>query len=493
MKPSNDLFLLVKSLTKPEKRYFKRFCMLYSAGKKNNYLKLFEVIDKQKVYDERKIKEKFKKETFVKQLSVVKDYLQKTILKSLNSFTSTTDPYVITKDCITEAEILLHRKLYISSWKKIQRAKELSYKYGYYFVLIEAIGDEKLLFKLMNKSAAEKAFNDLITEEEKVLNEIMRIRKYLQYNQIVMNNIYLFGCPVRDIVELEKLQKIINEMSLSDYDNAFAPQAISLYNHTIIFYNISACNYHLSKYYSFKFADYLERNEVIIKNDPTNYFWCLYNLVFSLIKNKNYKLSKKYLVILENFIHSGKYYSTNRNQNEMKLHFYSLKIYFNNKLSKSAENLAEIEKIYKYGLENIYETDETDKLIINIIVTYLSLSYWKDALKWLNYILKNSKIIIYKDISNILNLIVHYELGNYDLLEKLLSRNIKYFSYKKIIHYENIFIKNFKELMCTNQKSDIKKIFERLKNDIKPYLNISTEKEILEDYYIIEWINSKIR
>jgi hypothetical protein len=491
MKPSEDLFKLIKSLTKSEKRYFKRFSMLHNSDKKNNYLKLFNAIDKQKVYNEKRIKEEFIKERFVKQLSVVKDYLQKNILKSLSSFTSTTDPYIITKDYITEAEILMHRKLFQSSWKKIQKAKELSYKYGYYFVLIEAIGDERLLLKLLKNNISNVTLEKLIIEEESVLNEILRIRKYLKFNHIIMNRIYSLGSPIRDNVELEKMKLIITEMNNSDCENAFSSQSISLFNHTNIFFNIAACNYNLSKEYSLKLKEYLEENPEIIKNDPTNYFWCLYNIALLSIRTNNLLCAEKYLLLLVDFIISGKFYSTTRNRNEMRLNYDCLRIIFNNKMGRSLVNLVIIEELVKYGLSNIKETDGTDYLIMNITLTYLLLLKWSDALKWINYIIEGSKITIYKDASYILNLIIHYELRNYDYLDSLLTKTAKHFKGYSKTRYENTFIKNFRHLLKTNESSKVKLIFQRLKFEIEPYLDYASEKEILDEYYILNWINLK--
>jgi hypothetical protein len=50
MKPSNELHDLIKSLTKSEKRFFKLHSSLQAGDK--NYLRIFDAIDKQKVYDE---------------------------------------------------------------------------------------------------------------------------------------------------------------------------------------------------------------------------------------------------------------------------------------------------------------------------------------------------------------------------------------------------------------------------------------------------------
>jgi hypothetical protein len=63
MKPSNELFELIKSLTKSEKRFFKLQSSLQSGDK--NYIRLFDTIDKMSEYDEEEVKSNFKGEKFI--------------------------------------------------------------------------------------------------------------------------------------------------------------------------------------------------------------------------------------------------------------------------------------------------------------------------------------------------------------------------------------------------------------------------------------------
>ncbi len=85
MKKKEYLFQLIKSLNREEKRHFKLFVHKYNTRRENNYLKLFNAIDKQDIYDEDALKEIFRGETFIKQLTVTKHYLQKLVIKSLQN------------------------------------------------------------------------------------------------------------------------------------------------------------------------------------------------------------------------------------------------------------------------------------------------------------------------------------------------------------------------------------------------------------------------
>ena len=60
-KVKEALFELIKSLSKSEKRYFKLLSSRHTIGDENNYVKLFDFIDKQTTYDEGVIFKEFKK------------------------------------------------------------------------------------------------------------------------------------------------------------------------------------------------------------------------------------------------------------------------------------------------------------------------------------------------------------------------------------------------------------------------------------------------
>src|SRR5690349_16221129 len=82
-----ELFNLIKSLNKGEKRYFKLFARTRSAHKDtNNYIRLFDVIEKQGEYNEEKIKRlKLVKDVH---LPMLKNYLYNLVLESLRSLKS---------------------------------------------------------------------------------------------------------------------------------------------------------------------------------------------------------------------------------------------------------------------------------------------------------------------------------------------------------------------------------------------------------------------
>ncbi len=89
-KNTDPLFQLIKSLTKAEKRYFKLHVNKQTAGEDTKFLKLFDLIDKQKDYDESKILQK-DKSIKSQQFSNLKAHLYKQILQNLARLNSDED------------------------------------------------------------------------------------------------------------------------------------------------------------------------------------------------------------------------------------------------------------------------------------------------------------------------------------------------------------------------------------------------------------------
>ncbi|MBA3972141.1 MAG: hypothetical protein H0X46_08355, partial [Bacteroidetes bacterium] len=111
-KASDNLFQLIKSLSKSEKRYFSIYASRHTLGEKNNYVILFSAIDKQTEYDEGAILNQFKKEPFINKFSITKARLYDVILDSMSAFHSSSSIDAQLKRDLHCAEILYKKTLY---------------------------------------------------------------------------------------------------------------------------------------------------------------------------------------------------------------------------------------------------------------------------------------------------------------------------------------------------------------------------------------------
>lgn len=122
MRKTDQLFALIKSMSKAEKRYFKLYSTFQSGSK--NYLELFSMLDKQVSYNEAKVRKRFEGEKFLSQLHVTKNYLYNLILKGLEMLHQGKTVKAQVPSLLSRIDILMDRELYTQAlklWKKTNK------------------------------------------------------------------------------------------------------------------------------------------------------------------------------------------------------------------------------------------------------------------------------------------------------------------------------------------------------------------------------------
>ena len=113
---------LIKSMTMSEKRYFKIYSSKHVIGENNDYVLLFDFIDKSKDYEEAILQN----QSFVKNLSAEKNYLYNLILKSLNAFHASLNSKTQIYQLLESIEILYHKGLYDQALKLVKKASKIA-------------------------------------------------------------------------------------------------------------------------------------------------------------------------------------------------------------------------------------------------------------------------------------------------------------------------------------------------------------------------------
>ena len=110
-----NLFVLIKSLSKSEKRQFKLYVGRMDSNQDSKFLILFNLLDKMDVYDEKMILKK----GFVskQQLSNLKAHLYKQVLVSLRINPSQRNKRMLIREQLDFATVLYQKGLYNQSLK----------------------------------------------------------------------------------------------------------------------------------------------------------------------------------------------------------------------------------------------------------------------------------------------------------------------------------------------------------------------------------------
>jgi hypothetical protein len=164
--PKDNLFVLVKSLSKSEKRQFRLYVGRMDSNEDSKFLSLFQVLDKMNRYDEKVILEKGI--VTKQQLSNLKAHLYKQILISLRMNPMHKNIRIQIREQLDFATILYQKGLYKQSLKVLEKAKLLALKNEEKYSAYDIVELEKVIeSQYITRSLSNRA-ETLIAEAEQL-------------------------------------------------------------------------------------------------------------------------------------------------------------------------------------------------------------------------------------------------------------------------------------------------------------------------------------
>lgn len=479
MKPSEDLFLLIKSLSKTEKGYFQKYVQLYSAGKENNYIKLFNAIEKQTHYDEAKIIQQYKKETFVKQLTVTKNYLYKLILKSLRTYYAEISTDSQLKIMLHEAEILIAKQLYGHALKHVEKIKEKATQYEFYNCLLDALNIERsLLLKTKKIKQLEEEYEKISVTEKEAIERLKNIQFYKSESNQLYNH-YLKTGETQSKDTLKQASALLEHSLMKNEEMALSVTAKCYFNKIKSTYFFISCNYKEALVYTKKYISYLEQNSTILslRSLVSEYL----NVLSLCIKLSAFEDFSFYL----KRVRDPSLYL--QEKESIKYFAFSSSYLLELKKDISLKSLGKGEEIcnqLKQYLKEHAQYMHRDFAIVSY--AYISIMYfykksYKQALKWINEAINNSDTSARIDVHcfiRVFNLLIHYELGNLDLIENNYTTTYNYMKRNsKLSSFETKILKYIKEIISIEKIESKKELFKKL------YQELSADKIKIENEF----------
>lgn len=495
MKPSHELFNLIKSLTKSEKRFFKLFSSL-QAGEKN-YFRLFDYIEQQSIYDETKLKVYFETERFIKHLPSEKNHLYKLILKSLRQYYGEQTVSSILKQELKNIELLYNKALHKEATKFLKRAKTIAHENEEFYFLNELISWEKVLTEESYESGNfDVDLNNIIQEESETIEKLRNLAEYhILYSRI--NAIFRSDVFTKNKEQRKTVSEIENHHLIKGKNTALSIRASS-----ICYYIQGLCaatkrDFELS-YIKFNHVrQLLDKNPKIKVDLGQRYVLTLFHLMKSYLHDNDFEMAQKMIDQIKNLRGKTGFSSlqlTMRINNILltdQMNLYNLQGEFNKAL-----------KIFEKGytsnesLINRSSKEYKIKFYFNAAYTLFAVSDYKNALQFINLILNDNEHQLRQDIysfSRILNLLLHYELGNYDYLEYSSNSAIRYLNKtKRDPKIEKVFINQIKRIAKTATNLEIIPIYKDTLKQINTLLEDENERVVLDYINIVAWLKSKI-
>ena len=492
MKPSVDLFELINSLKKGEKAYFKKYASFHTLGEKNNYLRLFEVIEKQKKYDENALFTHFKGEPMLNNFSVAKAYLYDLILESLEDFHRNKSIGSQIRSLIYRAEILYEKNLFKQCEVLISKAEKIAGKYDRTIFQLElARWKNKLMIANSYSGLKEKELRapfdliDKITDRYKNYNFYFRAYETMFYHHLQSD--------VRKATDISLFEKYIKHPMFSDERKALSYEAKNCFYFAQLVYFYSKEDFKRVHFYTLKLLKLIEDNPHQLKADVAKYLNNIFNLMVCLHKLNRYGELSDTIEKLRT-IDAG-----SDRLNGMREHAitnFQLIIYIQHgEFDKAVKLIKNREKITDAAAQtpNQFVSD----FLYVAAVSYFGSGDLSNAKKYTNKILNDKAVDestpLYCFIK-IFNLLISFEQGDELLLEYQVRSTYHFLAKRKRLYkFENLVLDLIrKKLPRIKTRNELILTFKEMRKQILILSKDPYERNALEFFDIVSWLESKI-
>jgi len=494
MTPTSELFDLIHSLSGVEKSYFKKFAGLHIKGEKNNYVRLFDEIVKQKEYNEEAVKKNLSDRAFIKRLAPEKIYLQNLILKSLRLFHSQRSIDFILRQKVDYAYLYTDKGLYTQAAKLLTKAKIQAQKHEFFLLLADIIIAENKLLSLSGDPQSK-----LKSEENSalLLNSIQSeyTIQQIQLKEKELINFYVRAKgKARDEKTFRDAEQIINDPVFSESNTAIPNRGKMMLHNAKAGYYYFIGNYEKAYLHNQKYREYA-LSEYAQSGAEHNYIISSYNLFTICFLTKKFNECEGIIKKLKEIQLSGS------SQNEGAFA----------RLLSMEMSLCVAESDFQKGLPLANKADKLHKELKNKInkASYYNIMYftayiyfgsqkYSESIKWLNKIINDKEADQVEYIycaSYILAVIAHLEQAKSETFEFILNPFYK-FLYKKnrLYKFETLllmFIK--KEIPKINSNRQLIASYQKLHDNLSLLQKDPFESTVFEHFDIISWLESKIR
>lgn len=490
----DSLFVLIKSLSKSEKRQFKIFASRLETSSNTKFIELFNILDKSDLYDERII---LKSGVIKKiQLSNLKSYLYKQILVSIRLNIPSQNIRYQLREQIDFATILYNKGLYKQSLKILDKTKLQAIENDEKYIAYEIVEFEKLIeSQYITRSIQGRA--DELVVQAKELNYKNTISSKLSNLSLQLYGIMLKTGYVKSDEEHQYIDDYFNKHTARLNETKFGFREKYWYYNAYLWRSFLVQDFLSCYKYSHKWVTLFYDNKNMIYLNPVFFLKGNHYLLESLFMLKYKTNFKKYLELLEETINDPQFPV---NDNITSLSFLYL---YNNKLNyhilegtftESEYLIPEILNKIKLHSEHLDEHHEM-LFYYKIASIYFGVEKYTESIFYLEKIINNKNLYVREDLAcfaRLLCLIAHYESGKDFNLESQLKSTYTFLIKMNDLHEVQKEIIRFLKKLNSIYPSDIKKEFVKMKERFVELEKNKYEKRAFLYLDIISWLESKI-
>ncbi|WP_163397685.1 hypothetical protein [Flavobacterium fluviatile] len=488
------LFVLIKSLSKSEKRQFKIFASRLETSSNTKFIELFNILDKSETYDEKLI---LKSGSIKKvQLSNLKSYLYKQILVSIRLNIPSQNIRYQLREQIDFAVILYNKGLYKQSLKILDKTKMIALENDEKYMAYEIVEFEKLIeSQYITRSIQGRA--DELVIQAKELNYRNTISSKLSNLSLQLYGIMLKTGYVKNDEEYKYIDDYFNKHISKLDESKFGFREKYWFYNANLWRSFLVQDFLASYKFAYKWVRLFYDNPNMIYQNPVFFLKGNHYFLESLYMLKHKSNFKKYLTLLEETIQDARFPV---NDNIASLSFLYI---YNNKLNYHIleGTFAESEYLIPEILEKIKihseHLDEHHEMLFyyKIASIYFGNEKYNESIYYLDKIINNKNLTMREDLmcfARLLSLIAHYELGKDYYLENHLKSTYKFLLKMNDLHEVQKEIIKFMRNLNNFYPADIKKEFIKMRERFIELEKNTYEKRAFLYLDIISWLESKI-
>ncbi len=489
------LFVLVKSLSKSEKRQFKLYVGRLGVNTDAKFLALFNLLDKIKGYDEQVILESgiVKKE----QLSNLKAHLYKQILVSLRLNPVNQNIRVQIREQLDFATILYQKGLYKQSLKILDKVKTVAIDNEEKNIAYEIVELEKIIeTQYITRSIPDRA--DELSIQAKTLSEQNVMTSKLSNLSLQLYGMMLKVGYVRSDEDYQKVKHYFKKhMPKYRIEDLGFREKLWLYK-AHLWYSFLTQDFLSCYKYSNKWVALFYEHPEMIRLNPVFFLKGNHYLLESLFFVKYSTQIKETLERLEKVITSSKFPKNDNlnslvflytNSNKLNLHF----------LEGTFEKGLYLVKIIEYGIAK--HRDRIDEhhimlLYYKIACLYFGIGDNKTSIAYLKKIINNKNLKMREDLmcfARVLSLVAHYEAGMDYHLEVQLKSTYKFLLKINDLHAVQKEMIKFLRNLGNIYPNQLRNEFQKLFDELKKYENHPYEKRAFLYLDILSWLESHLQ
>lgn len=488
MSVKEELFDLIKSLSPSEKRYFRIHAARNDHGENHYYWDLYEALLNLEKYDESLLRTQLAASPVLPQLSYYKNYLKKLLLRNLREYHLEKSHFMEMRAQLDQVELLYQKGLYPWCKRELKRLRKKAVKVEALGILLEVNRWEMKISRISQEDGFLDRLEELSLEKERLLQNLMVEDKLLslkdRYHGLMTRFIHPRNSSDREMVlKLNQDPQLLSDDELPTLRSRLTFYFCKLYGHQILGEIGKTIFWHqrLDQLYF--------ENPDLIKQNQERYLKVLLGYCDNLLEAARFH---------EFHTHLDRIQQYQADTPSLKALTFRIWIHLKIRYCLNSGKYSEGSELWKPVIEGFRIHKRFVPLAIRLafcynlmLIAFLGKDF-KQALNWINFILNSKEKEARQDIrlaTRIFNLIVHYELKNYDLIPTLQRSFSRYVNQQEMkADFEKIIFKYIRKVVDTPPNQH-RQILLRLQSVLKEFDNAVLDS-ILGSREVLLWLES---